>query len=108
MIDRQLYHGRNVGTIICPVGSASAIVAEAWLSIRCDNGGKAWVWFQRSADSDGPPPGAGPGWAAPDGSQLAFKHAARLNGKIPDGTEYVMYVIDANGDGALCVELRAK
>lgn len=108
MIDRPLVHGRNVGTIVCPTGSVSAIVAEAWLSIRCDGGGRAQVWFQRSADSDGPPPGAGAPWLAADGSGLPFKHATRLCGGVPDGTEYLMYVIDANGDGAICVELRAR
>ncbi len=108
MIDRPLVHGRNVGTIICPVGSASAIVAEAWLSIRCDGGGRALVWFQKAADTDSAPPGAGPAWSNSDGTGVAFKHAARLRGAIPDGTEYLMYMIDANGAGALCVELRAK
>lgn len=108
MIDRPLVHGRNVGTIICPVGSVSAIVAEAWLSIRCDGGGRASVWFQKAADTDGPPPGSGPAWLAADGTGVPFKHAARLHGGVPDGTEFIQYVVDAGGDGALCVELRAK
>lgn len=108
MIDRVLVHGRNVGTVICPVGSASAIVAQAWLSIRCDGGGRASVWFQHSADQDAPAPGSGGAWVNADGTGLVFKHAARLHGPIPDATEYLQYVIDANGDGALCVELQAR
>ncbi len=108
MIDRPLVHGRNVGTIICPVGSASAIVAEAWLSIRCDGGGRALVGLQKAADTASAPPGAEPAWSNSHGTGVAFKHAARLRGAIPDGTEYLMYMIDANGAGALCVELRAK
>ena len=108
MIDRPLVHGRNVGTIICPVGSISAVVAAAWLSIRCDGGGRAQVWFQKASDSDGAPVGSGPAWTSGDGSPIPFKHAARLHGGVPDGTEFIQYVVDANGDGALCVELQAK
>lgn len=102
MIDRPLVTGSNTGTVIVPTGSASSIVAEAWVSVRTDGGGRVRVWFQRAADSDGPAPGAGTPW------DTTYRNAARPWVAVPSGTEYLQYAVDANGPGALTVELKAK
>jgi hypothetical protein len=100
--------GTYAGTIIVPTGSASSIVAAAWLSVRAAGGGTVQAWFQRSADQDGAPPGAGAPWQNADGSPVAFKSANRIYIQVPDGTEYLEYAVTTNGAGAMLVELQAK
>lgn len=102
MIERELVAGVNTGTIVVPTGSASAIVARAWVDVRVAGGATVQVWFQRSADSDGPPSGAGPPWEA------TLRNAQRGYAEIPSGTEFLEYRIDARGPGGLTVELLAK
>lgn len=102
MIDRALVAGSNTGTVIVPTGSASSIVEAAWVSVRTDGGGHVRVWFQKSAAADGSPPGAGQPW------DVKYQNAERAWAPIPDGTEYLMYEVDAAGPGALAVELKAK
>jgi hypothetical protein len=100
--------GTWTGTIIVPTGSASSIVAAAWLSVRAAGGGTVQAWFQRSADQDGSPPGSGAPWQNDDGSPVAFRNANRIFTQIPDGTEYLEYRVTTNGPGALLVEMQAK
>lgn len=103
MIEREFpAAGRYVGTVICPTGSASAIVSRSWVSVRCDGGGTLAIYFQRSADSDDPAPGTGNPWTRP------FKHAHRVYAELPSGTEYIQYDITTNGAGALLIEQLAK
>jgi hypothetical protein len=102
MIERSLAPGRNVGTIICPTGDASAIVARAWISARVSGGGRVQLFFQRSADADVPPPGAGPP------QDWTLKSAARRWTEVPSGTEYIEYDVDAQGPGCLAIELQAR
>lgn len=109
MIDRPLVKGTNTGTVIVPTGSSvSQIVSRAWVSVRCDGGGSVAVWFQKSKATMGSPPGAGSPWTNADGSPVAFQHAERPWREVPAGTEYLMYQVNANGPGALCVELLAQ
>lgn len=102
MIERPLVPGANVGTIVCPTGSASGVVARAWLSVRVAGGGRAQAWFQMSADSDGPAPGAG----AP--VDWTLQSAKRAWVEVPNGTEYIEFNIDAHGFGSLAIEMEAK
>lgn len=102
MIERPLVPGANVGTIVCPTGSASGVVGRAWMSIRIAGGGRAQAWFQVSADSDGPAPGAG----AP--VDWTLQSAKRAWVEVPNGTEYIEFNVDAKGNGSLAVELEAK
>lgn len=106
MIERQLVPGDNVGTIVCPVGSASGLVNAAWVSVRAAGGVHGNVWFQRSADSDGPAPGAADPPANP--FVVNAKSAARPWAALPSGTEYLEYQLHANGPGALLIELQPK
>lgn len=109
MLERELpAAGTHTGTIIVPTGSASSIVAAAWLSVRAAGGGTIQAWFQHSADQDGPAPGAGAPWQNPDGSPIAFRSANRIWTQIPDGTEYIEYIVTTLGAGALLVEMQAK
>lgn len=102
MLERPLIAGGNRGTIVCPVGKASGLVAWAWVSVRAQGGVTGTVWFQTSADSDGPPPGAG----AP--FQVAAKHARRAAVQIPDGTDFLEWDLSAAGPGSLLIELAPK
>jgi hypothetical protein len=105
MIEREFpAAGRYLGTVICPTGGmpTSAIVKNAWVSVRATGGGVANVWFQRSADSDGPAPGAGPAWTG-----QTFKSATRVHTNLPAGTEWIEYDVTVNGPGALVLELQA-
>lgn len=103
MIERQLVPGDNIGTIVCPVGTnTSALVKAAWVSVRCAGGVHGTVWFQRSADSDGPAPGAGTPFV------VGAKSAARPWAAVPDGTEYLEYSLNASGPGSLLIELAPR
>lgn len=107
MIDRPLAKGVNAGTIVCPTGSVSQVVARAWVSLRCDGGGTAQFWFQKSANSSAAAPGSGPAWTNSDGSPWSFLHAARPWHEVPDTTEFIQYVVTANGPGAISIEMLA-
>lgn len=94
--------GHYVGTVICPTGSASSLVAKSWVSVRATGGGELHVFFQKSADTDGYAPGTGTPWEGP------WKSAMRVWAEVPNGTEYMEYDITVNGPGALLVEMQAK
>lgn len=109
MLERQFPGpGTYSGTIIVPTGSASSIVAAAWISVRATGGGTVQAWFQRSADQDGPAPGVAAPWQNADGSPITFRSAQRVFAQVPDGTEYVEYSVTTHGPGALLVEMAAK
>lgn len=95
--------GRYIGRVICPTGaSVSAVVARSWVSVTADGGGTLAVYFQKSADTDGAPPGVGTGpWTGP------WKNGMRVWHEVPNGTEYLWFDISVNGPGALCVEMQA-
>ncbi|MFR9807053.1 N-acetylmuramoyl-L-alanine amidase [Pseudonocardia sp. RS010] len=98
MLDRVLAKGANYHRIICPVGRASGLVGDAYVSVSAAGGCQGTIAFQQNADSDGAPPGAGPIW------QFTARNANRLYERIPDGTEYLECWIDAAGDGAVLIE----
>lgn len=104
-IDRPLTPGANYHRIVCPTGDSSGIAAEAYISISASGGFKGQVAFQRNANSDGPPPGAGPIW------HCEGQNANRLYSQIPNGTEYVECWIDTdkqNGYGGVLIEFIPK
>lgn len=105
MIERpfERFDGSRPGRIIVPVGTASAIVARAWLSVGADGGCRFQAWFQRSADSDAAPPGAG------TPVDWTVRNAQRRWVEIPSGTEFVQYIVtDPRGPGAVTIEMQAK
>jgi hypothetical protein len=102
MIERRLVKGSNVGRVGCPVGSVSELVAAAWVSVTVQGGASGRIAFQRSAESDAAPPGAGPLF------DFTARNAARPWKSIPSGTEYIEYWIDAKGDGSLLIEMKPK
>ncbi len=106
MIDRpfEQFTGSRSGRIVCPIGSASAIVARAWLNVSADGGVRVQAWFQKSAPgSDATAPGTG----AP--IDWTLKNAERGVVEIPSGTEFIQYTItDPEGPGTVAVELQAR
>lgn len=103
MIERQLVKGLNEGRIVCPTGTASGLVSEAWISVSLAGGGRVQLWCQRAARSDGPPPGTNKGMA-----DWTILNAERPYMAVPSGTEFVEYKISANGPGSLLIEQRPK
>lgn len=103
MIERALIQGLNVGRIVCPTGSASGLVSQAWASVSCQGGARVQLWCQRGARSDGPPPGVAKGVV-----DWTLLNAERPYMEIPSGTEYLEYRITADGPGSLLVEQRPK
>lgn len=103
MIERALTAGLNVGRVVCPTGSASGLVAQAWVSVSCQGGARVQLWCQRGARTDGPPPGT-PGGVA----DWTLLNAERPYMEIPSGTEYLEYRITADGAGSLLIEQRPK
>jgi hypothetical protein len=102
MIERELFAGQNRGTVVCPVGRASGLVAGAYISVRAQGGVAGNVYFQTSADSDGAPPGAG------EPFKVAAKNARRAWSPVPDGTEYLEWDLTTGGPGSLLIELAPK
>lgn len=105
MIDREIPPGpTRTGRIICPVGSASRIVRQAWFSASFDNGARVEAWFQKAAPgSDGPAPGAG------TPLDWTLRNAERPCVEVPNGTEFIQYrVSNIEGAGVICVELLAN
>lgn len=105
MIDRELIKGTNDGSVPCCTGDSSSIVARSWVSVRVKGGGKASLAFQKSAapeNADGWPPGTRTIW------DFDLHNGRREFVEIPSGTEFIDYVIEANGAGFLCVEMQAK
>lgn len=104
LIDRELHPGRNEGSIIVPTGTASGAqgIGDAYVSVRAAGGVRGYVWFQRSADSDGPAPGAG------DPLEVSARSAARPWKRVPSGTEFLEYRLDCVGPGGLTVEAFPK
>lgn len=100
----KLVKGRNYGRIICPVGQGtSELYSRAWVSMTAKDGGNAeYVLFQKDGAGPGPAPGAGPAWGG------GFSNADRVWRAVPAGTEFIEYLIHANGDGEIMVELEPK
>lgn len=82
--------------IVCPVGKASALVAQAWMSMSCDGDIKSYdVWFQ--GDTGG----------------ISEKHgAAKPNQRIlldvPDGTTQITVHYISTGPIGATIELKAR
>lgn len=103
MIDRPLVKGTQTGRIICPTGTASGIVAAAWVSVTITGGGRVELWCQRGARSQAAPPGTANGTA-----DWTIWNAERPFMAIPSGTEFIDYRITANGPGAILIEQKPK
>lgn len=101
IIRDKLVAGENYGRIVCPVGKGTSdLFGRAWVSMTARNGGNAkYVLFQRDGVGDTAPPGAGPAWGG------GFSNADRVWKQVPSGTEFIEYLIVANGPGEISVEL---
>lgn len=92
IIREPIVKGLNYFRLPAMVGSASQLYSRAWVSVSGEGGGHLRVAFQKSANSDGPPPGAGPIW------EQGFQNAARPWKEIPSGTEFVECWVTMHGD----------
>lgn len=103
MIERPLVKGPNYLRIACPCGAASRLVDRQWVSVTAQGGiVKAAVAFQRNADTDAAPPGAGPIW------NFTALNAHRRWREMPSGTEYIEAWIDTEGPGSLLIESQPR
>lgn len=80
--------GAGAHKLVCPVGSASGVTAQAWLSLACDGAlGRFDVWFQSDhaglAEQHG---GLGKDqrawWAVPDGTTQITVHYTGATGAV--------------------------
>lgn len=102
MIERALKAGLNEGRIVCPTGTASALVAQSWISVSLVGGGRVQFWFQKGARSAAAAPGTG----AP--VDWTIWNAERPWTAIPSGTEFVEYRITGQGVGSLLIEQKPR
>ncbi len=106
MPDRAFPAGNSSGRIVCPTGTASALVARSWLSVSVDGGARVQVWAQKGGGGD-TATGAGD-------SKVAYRDWTLRRGdraffELPSGTEFVTYRIDnASGPGGVLIEQQAK
>lgn len=102
MITNYRVHGQDNLRLICPVGSASAVTARAWVSATVDGpkgGGHIDVWFQNEK--------AGVGDVHWD---IAFTNGRsdRRVAEVPDGTTQINIEHNLPGEGTVCLETLSK
>jgi hypothetical protein len=101
MIERAFGPGDSGMRIVCPTGSASALVAESWLSVSVDGSAAVTVWPQRG------------GQQGPEGTAVASQWSLRPGNRVwcalPSGTEFVtVHVSGSTGPGSVLIEQRPK
>lgn len=101
MPERAVPAGNSGHRIVCPTGSASAVVARAWLSASFDGSAVVEVWAQKSG-------AAGPVGSANDAAAHRVwnvRPGDRPWLELPSGTEFVTaHVTNATGPGSIAIE----
>lgn len=101
MPERAVPAGSSGHRIVCPTGSASSVVARAWLSASFDGNANVEVWAQKSG-------GAAPAGAGNDAAahrSWVIRPGDRPWVELPSGTEFVtVHVTGATGPGSLAIE----
>lgn len=103
----QIAPGSGVLPLGCPVGSASQLMATAWVSIfsKGPAGGTAKLWFQSdTAGISSVPMGDAP----PEQIQFSNGHSSRLFAQVPSGTTMIRVEYNLPSGGVVTLETKPK